>query len=210
MDKPTTPDARERVLIAADRLFMERGYKGVTLRDIADVLGIKHASLYYHAPGGKEQLFIEVTERNLLSHRIGLTAAMDSAGDDLRGALYAAAAWLLVQPPMDLIRMTLSDLREIAPDQSIHLGQLARECLLNPIHEVLRKAEARGDIVPVDHGAIAGALLSMLEGLHAVPDIAFMLPDSRWHGKTRHDMAMYLIDVLLRGLLPRPAASTQN
>jgi len=46
-------------------LFSKRGYIRVRLRDIASAMGMKHASLYYYAPAGKQQLFIEVVERNL-------------------------------------------------------------------------------------------------------------------------------------------------
>ena len=199
----STPGSKDRVLAAADRLFMERGYKTVTLRDIAEAVGIKHASLYYHAPGGKEQLFIEVTERNLHKHQVGLTGAMLAAGDDLRGALHAAAGWLLSQPPMDLMRMTLSDLHEIAPNHAQQLSKLAQTCMLDPLKHVLDAAQSRAEIAPIDSGVIAGGLLAMLEGLHAVPDIAFQLGDSAWRGKTRLDMAHYLVEALLQGLLPR-------
>jgi AcrR family transcriptional regulator len=194
------PESKERVLAAADRLFMERGYKAVTLRDIAESLGIKHASLYYHAPGGKEQLYIEVTERNLRTHQAGLTEAMAAAGDD------GAANWLITQPPMDLMRMTLSDLHEIAPEHAARLGMLAQQAMLHPIRDVLNVAQARGAIAPVDGGLIAGGLLSMLEGLHAVPDMAFAVPGTAWTGRTRLDMARDLIDAFLIGLLPRSSA----
>ncbi len=203
MTNATIPDSKDRVLIAADRLFMERGYKAVTLRDIATVLGIKHASLYYHAPGGKEQLFVEVTERNLNAHRAGLTDSMAAAGGDLRAELYAAAEWLLSQPPMDLLRMTLSDLHEIAPDQAQRLGKLVQESMLDPLSRVLSAAQTRGEIAPVDSAAVAGGLLAMLEGLHAVPDLVFLYGESQWRGKSRLHMAHYLVDVLLRGLMPR-------
>lgn len=200
------PESKERVLAAADRLFMERGYKAVTLRDIAESLGIKHASLYYHAPGGKEQLYIEVTERNLRTHQAGLTEAMAAAGDDVRAALYGAAQWLITQPPMDLMRMTLSDLHEIAPEHAARLGMQAQQAMLHPIRDVLNAAQARCAIAPVDGGLIAGGLLSMLEGLHAVPDMAFAVPGTAWTGRTRLDMARELIDAFLIGLLPRSSA----
>jgi AcrR family transcriptional regulator len=50
-------DSTQRVLDVAEGLFIDRGYHAITLRDIADELGIKQASLYYHFPGGKEELF---------------------------------------------------------------------------------------------------------------------------------------------------------
>ncbi|NDJ52513.1 MAG: helix-turn-helix transcriptional regulator, partial [Chloroflexi bacterium] len=67
-------EARQRVLEVAERLFSTRGYKDVRLQDIAKELGIKTASLYYHAPGGKEELFVEVIERGLARHHQGLQA----------------------------------------------------------------------------------------------------------------------------------------
>lgn len=41
-------DTRQRVLDVAARQFRERGYAGVSLRDIADGAGLKAGSLYYH------------------------------------------------------------------------------------------------------------------------------------------------------------------
>ena len=52
--QPTLSEARERVLDGAAKLFTERGYAAVTLRDIAAEVGIRHTSLYHHVPGGKE------------------------------------------------------------------------------------------------------------------------------------------------------------
>ncbi|NOK61961.1 MAG: TetR/AcrR family transcriptional regulator [Chloroflexi bacterium AL-N1] len=84
-------DARKRVLDAAKRLFSQRRYNAVTLRDIAAEVGIRHISLYYHVPGGKEALFIEVTERSLQHHYERLTHPIDRAQPNvharLRGAL---------------------------------------------------------------------------------------------------------------------------
>ena len=37
-------DAKQRVMETAETLFMKRGYNAVTLRDIADALGIRQAS----------------------------------------------------------------------------------------------------------------------------------------------------------------------
>ncbi len=61
MQQQGNTDARERVLDAAERLFAERGYASVTLRDIAAEVGIRHTSLYHHVPGGKEAIFAHPT-----------------------------------------------------------------------------------------------------------------------------------------------------
>jgi AcrR family transcriptional regulator len=41
-------DTRERILTVANELFIEQGYEGTSLREIADRLGITKAALYYH------------------------------------------------------------------------------------------------------------------------------------------------------------------
>jgi len=195
-------EARERVLQAAERLFAERGYAAVTLRDIAAAVGIRHASLYHHAPGGKEELFIEVTERSLERHRHGLTSALAHAEPNIQAQLRAAANWLLSQPPMDLVRMNNSDMPAIDPAHAERLMYIAGDALLEPIAAVLAQAQARDEIDYHNLGLIAGGLLGMIESLYSAPDIA--LQES---GRSRQGMAHDLIDVMLNGLRPRDAAS---
>lgn len=46
---------REEIVQAASRLFKERGYKGVTLAQVAEVAGVDRATIYYYV-GSKEEL----------------------------------------------------------------------------------------------------------------------------------------------------------
>jgi AcrR family transcriptional regulator len=201
---------RERLVTAADQLFMERGYKSVTLRDIADAVGIKHASIYHHVPGGKKQLFIEVVERTFKTHHDGITTLLRAHDGALRPALVAVAGWLLAHPPMDLMRMTMSDMSELEPAESARLGMQAMEMLVHPLRDTINAAIARGEIDPVDAGVVAPTLLSSIEALHAVPDHVFAHTPGEWRGRTRLEMAECVIDILLKGLLPRAAATTPS
>jgi AcrR family transcriptional regulator len=190
--------ARERVLREAERQFAERGYTGVTLRDIADALKIKQASLYYHVPGGKEQLFIEVAERTFTRHRLGLEHAMAEAGPEIRARLRAVATWLLSQPPMDLVRMTYSDMPTIDPVHARRLAWMAYDSMIGPIAAALTEAQQAGAIDHHNMGLIAGGLLGMIESLHAAPGDAEI---------SRLNMAYELIDVMLYGLQARDRRS---
>jgi AcrR family transcriptional regulator len=196
-DLSVTTAARERVLDAAERLFAQKGYGAVTLRDIASAVGIRHASLYHHAPGGKEELFIEVTERNLRRHHAGLLQAINQAAPDVRSRLRAIADWLLIQPPLDLVRMTNSDMPAIDPTQAERLAQLAFVSLLLPVEAMLQTAQQAGEIKHSDLGLVAGGIVGMLESLHSVP--AHVLQHDR------QLMAYTLIDLLLDGLKKRGA-----
>jgi TetR/AcrR family transcriptional regulator, cholesterol catabolism regulator len=186
--------ARQRVLDAAERLFGERGYAAVTLNDIASAVGIRHASLYHHVPGGKQELFIEVTERSLHRHANGLHQAIDGAQPDVRSRLYAVARWLLSQPPMDLVRMVHSDMPAIDPESAMRLSLLALEAMIEPVSRLLHEAQANGEVDHTDLGVIAGGLVGMIESLHSVPP---NVPISR------ESMALTLIDVMMDGMIKR-------
>ncbi|GCE28784.1 hypothetical protein KDA_42680 [Dictyobacter alpinus] len=189
-------EARERVLAAAEQLFARKGYAAVTLRDIATEVGIRHTSLYHHVPGGKEEMFVEVTERHLKRHREGLTRAIQQAQPGIREQLFAAADWLLSQPPIDLLRMVLSDMPAIEPRHAERLSQLALESMIQPIYNALEHAQQQGQITQLDFGPIAGGILGMIESFHAIPEPALV--------KSRQEMAYVMIDALFNGLLPRP------
>jgi TetR/AcrR family transcriptional repressor of nem operon len=46
--KPDPNNSREAILEAARRAAQSRGYAGLNFRELADEVGVKHASLYYH------------------------------------------------------------------------------------------------------------------------------------------------------------------
>ncbi len=187
--------AYERVMDTAEKLFARKGYHAVTLRDIAAEIGIHHTTVYHHVPGGKEQLYIDVVERNLAHHRQGLTGAIAGAPSDARSQLCAAADWLLSQPPMDLVRLVYSDLPSIDPEQAERLLRNAFETMLLPIEEILRVAREQGVIEYEDLVLAAGTFIGMIESLYAVPRRPSM--------KSKQAMAYEMVDILLNGLRPR-------
>ncbi len=192
MSTETTPtSARDRVLEVAERLFSERGYAAVTLRDIAEALNIKQASLYYHAPGGKEELFVQVTERGLQRHREGMETAIQSAGMDLRLQLRAAARWLLAQPALNFSRMMQSDMPAISKEEAERLRVSAYAALIAPLEKAFKP-----HLKPEDHNKVvwlAGAFLSLIEGVHGLP--------TSFGPRPPNDVITdYLINVLLDGL----------
>lgn len=186
-------DARERVLEVAERLFGERGYNAVTLRDIAAEVGIKHASLYHHVPAGKEALFVEVTERNLHRHRIGLEKAVMQSWLDFRGKLRAAADWLLSQPPLDLLRMTSSDMPSIQTETAERLTRLAYAALREPIQQVLEQAQAAGLIRTDKHLTLVSlTFVTLIQGIHAIP--------MQFVQRSQAEIVDDIVDLFLEGL----------
>jgi TetR/AcrR family transcriptional regulator, cholesterol catabolism regulator len=186
--------ARERVLNMAEKLFSDRGYNTVTLRDIAAALGMKQSSLYNHAPGGKEELYIAVMERGLERHRTNLSRVIGEAEPHLRAQLRAVARWLLSQPPIDLVRMTRSDMPSITPAHAQHLTDLAGKALFEPIILVLDEAYRRGELRHIAPGLFTSSFLTLMDALHDA---------EKYSNVPKHVSADDVIDMLLDGVLRR-------
>jgi AcrR family transcriptional regulator len=75
----TDPDSsRGRLLECAANLFSEKGYERTTVRDIADAVGIKSGSIFYHFASKQEMLRSLMTE-SVLCFTEKLRAAVDEA-----------------------------------------------------------------------------------------------------------------------------------
>ncbi len=195
MSRQVKESARDRVIAVAEQLFSDRGYKAVTLRDIADELGIRQASLYHHFPNGKEELFIEVTERAMLRHAEGMRATIADAPEDLESQLQAIARWMLSQPPVDMARMVRSDMVEIDEVQRHRLMQTALRSLLLPIEAVFDRGIDREGLRDVGHSRLlASSFLSIIEAIQV---------SVRFSSRQPEDMADEMISVVMNGLRAR-------
>lgn len=193
-------DSTQRVLDVAETLFMDRGYNAITLRDIADELGIKQASLYYHFPGGKEQLFLAMAERMFERHRQGITAALEAGKGDLRAQLREVAEWFSSQRPVKFMGMMHADLAALNPEHKEQLAQRAHTAMFRPLRDTFVAAQARGEIRPMHPDLLAGSFLWLMDGLN--------YGETRTGAPPRQVMADDLISLLLDGLLPRVAEAT--
>ncbi len=74
--KPLTrhPDPKAAMIEAATMLFRRRGYEGVGVAELLALSGAPRGSLYFHFPGGKEQIAIEAVTRAGLAVRDGIRA----------------------------------------------------------------------------------------------------------------------------------------
>jgi len=56
-------DSRSRMIHAACELFRERGYYATAFSDVVEESGAPRGSIYFHFPGGKQELARETTAR---------------------------------------------------------------------------------------------------------------------------------------------------
>lgn len=109
---------KEKILTVAGKLFSQRGYASVAIREIADAAGILGGSLYYYFPS-KRDLFIEVHRRALTRAVTGIEAAIAGKSDPWERFEAAIMAHMtiyldptsLTQPLMSDSSAMMSDMR---------------------------------------------------------------------------------------------------
>jgi AcrR family transcriptional regulator len=187
----------QRILDASEKLFMQFGYSGVTLQDVAKAVNMRHVSLYYYAPKGKEQLYIAVMQRSFKRHGEGLTLAIIEAGEDFRAQIHAIAFWFATQAPLDLGRIVRSDMPSINPDDAERLTELSLDTLRVPISAAIRSAVRKRIAHVPDPDFAAMGLVGLLQSVHNIP--RRFVPDQQ----ALIQMAFASADMLLDGWLAR-------
>ena len=76
------PPTSDRLLDAAATLFAQKGYAAASTREIAEILGIRKASLYYHIEN-KEDLLYAICKSSLDQIRREVAAALEKVQDPL-------------------------------------------------------------------------------------------------------------------------------
>lgn len=185
--------ARERVLDVAERLFSQRGFASVTMRDIATQLSIKVSSLYYHAPNGKEELFVAVMQRNLQRHRRGLAQAIQAAGGQWQQQLLNAAHWMLAQPALDMHRFIQIDQHALSKEHVDQLTAGMYSALFIPLESIFITAQTdTGNSLP-HPGILAGTFISIIEGFRNAP-----IPDDGFINKAQS--VDQVLGIFIKGL----------
>ena len=58
-------ESKERLLRSASRLFMQKGYRDTSIREINRSIDMADGLLYHYFPGGKKEIFLKVYEDSL-------------------------------------------------------------------------------------------------------------------------------------------------
>lgn len=108
---------RAEIVAAATRIFAAKGFSNVGMRDIADAVGIRGASLYHHFPSKEEILFA-----------ICLTVTREPVEENL--PLLDAAG----TPSQRLAALVRAHIRHLRRRRSEHLVALHERTQLTPEH----------------------------------------------------------------------------
>jgi AcrR family transcriptional regulator len=183
-----SPNTRDQALEVTEELLHQHGYLGVSLETVAQRIGIRKASLYYHFPGGKEELMLEIAHRILRRDEDGFKRAIASS-KTASGQLRAVARWMATGPgPTELV---LHDSMRFMPESDqAHLTQSFFAKLYAPIHEVIVAGVSSKEFRSHDTELSTWSVLAILAEIHK------MLP----HTKNPKTLPDRLIQFFIRGL----------
>jgi AcrR family transcriptional regulator len=159
---PMSADIRQRCLEEATRLFVTHGYHGISMREIAERVGVSKANLYHHFRD-KEALFLAVLEANLARLDAIVHDARRRAGtprEQITHILLGLAACAPEQRA--IIRLADQELGQISPEARQTFGRLYHERFTGPIEAILREGIGAGELRPVDVQGATWALLGMV------------------------------------------------
>ncbi len=107
-------EGKARILRAAYPLFIEHGYKAVSMQQIADAAHIHKATLYHHFLH-KDELFGSVVHLALGEMRAELTAIIDRGGSPAE-QLIEAATQIFARTQSDFGRLMTDVHENVAPE----------------------------------------------------------------------------------------------
>jgi TetR/AcrR family transcriptional regulator, cholesterol catabolism regulator len=159
------------IIDATARVFAERGFHGASTQDIADVLGIRQASLYYYFPSKEAALELVCVRgvEGFLEAANAIAAGPAKPSEKLAGLIRSHL--LPLTDKADFVKVFLNERQHLPTDSRRRIGRKSRaleRVFANVIKAGMEAGEFRPDIDP------RLATLAILGMANAV---------AAWHGK---------------------------
>ena len=193
-----TPRRRApEIMDAAARVFAERGFHGTTTQDIADVLGIRQASLYYYF-SSKEAALELVCLRGVEGFFDAAKAIAAGPGDaSKRLSLLIESHLAPLVDRADYVKVFLNERQHLPSESRRRIGRWSRG-LERIFEQVIREGVANGEFrADLDVRLTALAVLGMCNAA------------AGWHlkeGRPPHAIAAEFARLVLDGARRRPPA----
>jgi TetR/AcrR family transcriptional regulator, cholesterol catabolism regulator len=162
ISSPEARDLRAAILIAAGRLFIEKGYRGLSMRQIAEAVGVSKAALYYHFQD-KEALFLSLLDTYLdeIEALIERVCEQEATACGRVRALVKAILDQAVEQRA-LIRLGVQEVPQLKTARREAFSQAYRQKFILPIQAILESGIKTGELRPIDAHVAVWALLGMM------------------------------------------------
>jgi len=147
--RPTPRRRAPEIIEAAARFFAQRGFHGATTQDIADVLGIRQASLYYYFPSKEGALELVCLQgvAGYFEVAKAIVSGPGTAADKLVRLIKSHLAPLADRS--DFVRVFLNERQHLPTESRRRVGKWSRgleRVFEDVLKEGLRSGEFRPDL----------------------------------------------------------------
>ncbi|RDW20338.1 TetR/AcrR family transcriptional regulator [Oceanobacillus arenosus] len=192
MKKPLTRKeelalTRERILKVSEQLFMQKGYRAVTTREIAAKCNITQPALYYHFPD-KQSLYIAMLEVFVTNIRLKIE---NISKETISERLEAMLEVLSNEHPTSIMMMIHDIAVEFKEENRRYIFSLWKQTYLEPFINIFEELKEEGmlrDTITSEEAA-RFCLLTMGQTM------------STWKSKPKSLAGQYtvLVDLILHG-----------
>ena len=167
MPRPKSFSVDDAVGVVTE-LFLQRGYKALSIREVAEVLNLSRSSIYL-TWSNKERLFVAVLKRYGLSRAPGLSEVRTASAPRAALVRLFELATVVEREPC----LIINTLVEIKPgNRDPEIGRLVEAAVLEleeSLADAVRRGQAAAEIGPdVDPGRAGHVLLALYLGLYVL------------------------------------------
>jgi AcrR family transcriptional regulator len=190
-----------KIIAAAYRLFLQKGYRQTTMDEIALDLGMSKKTLYRYFPGKMELLFasFELLKTKITAQVEAILANKYISFPHKLKSILTAMATHLAPINSDL----LNDLRQFAPEIWEDLNTYIHESAYLRFHDLLEQGRAQGFVNPKINGNLAVMLYAAAVQSLLDPKFRSQFPESIQSGMRLSPAEVYdqAITILYMGVL---------
>lgn len=159
-----TESTISQILAAAEKLFVEKTYADVSMRDIADAADVSTGALYHHFPG-KEQLYYAMLTAYMARIKTASLAAIPNDYSPCRERLRALTrVYLSLRPSQrSIMRLVRRDLNAFNGKLRAGIVQAYQEAVPDLVEQVLKDAMQKKEIRTQDPRWLAWAYVAIVE-----------------------------------------------
>jgi AcrR family transcriptional regulator len=183
---------RNTILEKAKCLFIEHGYHGLSMREIAEEVGVSKAALYYHFKD-KEELFIAVLDQNLgkTAEQIDIIKSESSSSYEM---IVKFIEYVLTQQAEQraVIRLGTQEMSQLSAESRNMFNENYHQKFTGKLQEIFVLGMKNGEFKSMDPDIATWALLGLL--------YPYLYPNHFGSAPLSHEKIELIISLFMDGI----------
>lgn len=156
-------DSKKQILDAVERLIIQKGYSGLSMRALAREAGLAKGTIYHHFED-KRDICLRMIERDMEATRDTIiSAAREATGCEAKLRAVIETYFLLMRDRRHVIQAALREIGQKDPDAR-NLLKIHKEGLVAPIAEIIQAGIDEGIFRPLDVEMTVLSLIGLMNG----------------------------------------------